>query len=156
MSDQTKGGFTDLNGESNYVDIRSGVRAVCAEFGDPIANGRKPIPNLCPKVVLEGTRMTHKTDIALSLNEHPRFVGPRKYRYHSPIISAEWGGFQNEAWGQNLTTFDEAHERHGLETFDLWIRLMEHMPYLSWIVDRFHHSTVMYQKLYNRRHYCPS
>ena len=71
-----------------------------------IANGRKPIPNLCPKVVLEGTRMTHKTDIALSLNEHPRFLGPRKYRYHWPIISAECGGIQNEAWGQKLTAFD--------------------------------------------------
>jgi acyl-CoA dehydrogenase len=35
MSDQTKGGFTDLNRENNYADIRSGVQGVCAEFGDP-------------------------------------------------------------------------------------------------------------------------
>ena len=40
-------------------------------------------------------------------NEHPRTVGPRKYRYHSPLISSEW--------------------------------------YYSWIIDRFHISTRMYQ-----------
>jgi hypothetical protein len=102
----------------------------------------KPIPNLCPKVILEGTRMTHKTEIALALNEHPRFVGPRKYRYHSPIISAEWGGLQNRAWGQSLINFDKVHERRALETFDLWLRLIEQLPHLSWIVDRFHHSTM--------------
>jgi hypothetical protein len=45
---------------------------------------------MCPKVILEGTRLTFKTEIAFSLNEHPRVVGPRKYRYHSPLISAEW------------------------------------------------------------------
>jgi hypothetical protein len=44
---------------------------------------------LCPKIVLEGTRLTLKTEIAFALNEHPRIVGPRKYRYHSPLISAE-------------------------------------------------------------------
>ncbi|HTX78649.1 MAG TPA: hypothetical protein VMC62_03230 [Longilinea sp.] len=38
------------------------------------------MPKLCPKVILEGTRLTHKTDIAFALNEHPRVVGPRKYR----------------------------------------------------------------------------
>jgi hypothetical protein len=113
----------------------------------------KPIPNLCPKVILEGTRMTHKTEIAFALNEHPRFVGPRKYRYHSPIISAEWGGLQNRAWGQSLINFDKVHERRALETFDLWLRLIEQLPHLSWIVDRFHHSTMMYQKLYHLRTY---
>jgi hypothetical protein len=45
---------------------------------------------LCPKIILEGTRLTLKTEIAFSLNEHLRLVGPRKYRYHSPLISAEW------------------------------------------------------------------
>jgi hypothetical protein len=116
-------------------------------------NQQHPIHNLCPKIVLEGTRMTHKTEIAFALNEHPKFIGPRKYRYHSPIISAEWGGMQNQAWGQNLITFDEEHEDYALETFELWIKLMEHMPYISWIVDRFHHSTLMYQKLYHHRDY---
>jgi hypothetical protein len=41
---------------------------------------------LCPKIILEGTRLTFKTDIAFALNEHPRIVGPRRYRYHSPLI----------------------------------------------------------------------
>jgi hypothetical protein len=34
---------------------------------------------LCPKVILEGTRLTFKTEIAFELNEHPRIVGLRKY-----------------------------------------------------------------------------
>src|SRR4051812_26520721 len=50
---------------------------------------------LTPKVILEGTRLTFKTEIAFELNEHPRVVGPRKYRYHSPLISAEWCTFTN-------------------------------------------------------------
>ena len=36
---------------------------------------------LTPKVILEGTRLTFKTEIAFELNEHPRVVGPRKHRY---------------------------------------------------------------------------
>jgi hypothetical protein len=111
------------------------------------------IPNMCRKVIVEGTRMTHKTDLAFSLNEHPGFVGRRKYRYHSPIISAEWGGLENKAWGQSPITFDKLHERRALETFELWIQLIEHLPYLSWIIDRFHHSALMYQNLYNYKHY---
>jgi len=51
------------------------------------------------KIILEGTRLTYKTEIAFALNEHPRIVGPRKYRYHSPIISAEWCAFTNFPWG---------------------------------------------------------
>ena len=46
-----------------------------------------PGPKLTPKIILEGTRLTHKTDLAFALNEHPRIVGPRQYRYHSPLIS---------------------------------------------------------------------
>jgi len=58
--------------------------------------GRK----LCPKIILEGTRLTLKTEIAFALNEHPRIVGARAYRYHSPLISAEWCGFTNVPWGR--------------------------------------------------------
>lgn len=47
---------------------------------------------LTPKVILEGTRLTHKTDLALALNEHPRIVGPRLHRYHSPLISGSGAG----------------------------------------------------------------
>jgi len=61
---------------------------------------------LCPKIILEGTRLTFKTEIAFALNEHPRIVGPRKYRYHSPIVSAEWCGFTNFPWGRGLVNFE--------------------------------------------------
>jgi hypothetical protein len=29
---------------------------------------------MCPKVILEGTRLTLKTELAFTLNEHPRIV----------------------------------------------------------------------------------
>ena len=57
---------------------------------------------LTPKVILEGTRLTGKTDIAFALNEHSRMVGPKKYRYHSPLVSAEWCAFTNWPWGRGL------------------------------------------------------
>lgn len=50
------------------------------------------MPKLCPMIILEGIHPTHKTEIAAVLNEHPRIVGPRTYRYHLPIISAKWCG----------------------------------------------------------------
>ena len=68
-------------------------------------NGNK----LCPKVILEGTRLTFKTEFAFELNEHPRVVGQRKYRYHSPLISAEWCTFTNYPWGRGPINF-EPHE----------------------------------------------
>ena len=46
------------------------------------------MPKLCPKIILEGTRLTHETDIASALNEHPRIVGPHKYRYRSLLVWA--------------------------------------------------------------------
>ncbi len=96
---------------------------------------------LCPKVILEGTRLTHKTDIAFALNEHPRIVGPRKYRYHSPLISAEWCGFTNYPWGRGLINFAPQEETLALETYHTWLRLFQQIRYYSWIVDRFHIST---------------
>jgi hypothetical protein len=59
-------------------------------------------PKLCPKIILEGTRLTLKTEIAFALNEHPRIVGPRKYRYHSPLVAAEWCAFTNYPWGEGF------------------------------------------------------
>lgn len=104
------------------------------------------IPKLCPKVILEGTRLTLKTEIAFALNEHPRVVGPRKYRYHSPIISAEWCGFTNTPWGRGLINFAPRERRRALATYDTWLRLFEQLPYYSWIIDRFHLSTHVYQQ----------
>jgi hypothetical protein len=100
---------------------------------------------LCPKIILEGTRLTFKTDIAFALNEHPRIVGPRKYRYHSPLISAEWCAFTNFPWGRGLINFQPHEEAQAMETYHTWARLFELQRYYSWIVDRFHLSTRMYQ-----------
>ena len=103
------------------------------------------MPKLFPKIILEGTRLTHKTDIAFALNEHPRIVGPRKYRYHSPLISAEWCAFTNFPWGRGLINFEPQEEDLALETYRTWVRLFELQRYYSWIIDRFHISTQMYQ-----------
>jgi hypothetical protein len=103
------------------------------------------LPKLCPKVILEGTRLTFKTEIAFALNEHPRIVGPRKYRYHSPIVSAEWCGFTDTPWGRGLINFEPHEEARALETYRTWLRLFELLCYYSWIVDRFHLSTRAYQ-----------
>ncbi len=100
---------------------------------------------LCPKIILEGTRLTHKTDIAFALNEHPRIVGPRKYRYHSPLISAEWCGFTNFPWGRGLINFEPQEEALALDTYRTWSKLFQQLRYYSWIVDRFHISTQTYQ-----------
>jgi hypothetical protein len=101
---------------------------------------------LCPKIILEGTRLTFKTEIAFKLNEHPRIVGPRKYRYHSPLISAEWCAFTNFPWGRGLINFEPHEEERAMETYRTWIHLFELLRYYSWIVDRFHISTQVYQK----------
>lgn len=100
---------------------------------------------LCPKIILEGTRLTMKTDIAFALNEHPRIVGPRKYRYHSPLISGEWCAFTNFPWGRGLINFEPQEEQLAMETYATWARLFELQRYYSWIIDRFHLSTQMFQ-----------
>ncbi len=100
---------------------------------------------LCPKIILEGTRLTFKTEIAFALNEHPRIVGPRKYRYHSPVVSAEWCGFTNFPWGRGLINFEPQEEAQAMETYHTWLRLFELLRYYSWIIDRFHLSTRLYQ-----------
>ena len=111
------------------------------------------MPKLCPKIILEGTRLTHKTDIAFALNEHPRIVGPRKYRYHSPLISAEWCAFTNFPWGRGLINFEPQEEKLALETYRTWVRLFELQRYYSWIIDRFHISTQMYQQCRYGKYY---
>lgn len=100
---------------------------------------------LTPKIILEGTRLTFKTEIAFELNEHPRIVGPRKYRYHSPLISAEWCAFTNYPWGRGPINFEPQEEDLAMETYSTWVRLFELQKYYSWIVDRFHISTQAYQ-----------
>lgn len=108
---------------------------------------------LCPKLILEGTRLTHKTDIAFALNEHPRVVGPRKYRYHSPVISAEWCAFTNVPWGRGLINFEPQEEALAMETYATWARLFELQRYYSWIIDRFHISTIVHQRRVHGREF---
>ncbi|MBP1467074.1 hypothetical protein EYB53_015270 [Candidatus Chloroploca sp. M-50] len=108
---------------------------------------------LCSKIILEGTRLTFKTELAFALNEHPRIVGPRKYRYHSPVISAEWCAFTNFPWGRGLINFEPQEEALAIETYQTWVRLFELQRYYSWIIDRFHLSTQMYQLQRYDKHY---
>jgi thymidylate kinase len=72
-------------------------------------------------------------------------VGPRKYHYHSPLISAEWCAFTNFPWGRGLINFEPKEEDLALETYRTRVRLFELQRYYSWIVDRFHISTQAYQ-----------
>jgi thymidylate kinase len=76
-------------------------------------------------------------------------VGPRKYRYHSPLISAEWCSFTNYPWGRGLINFEAQEEALAIETYHTWVRLFELQRYYSWIVDRFHISTRAYQLKYH-------
>lgn len=107
---------------------------------------------LTPKIILEGTRLTLKTELAFALNEHARIVGPRRYRYHSPVISAEWCAFTNFPWGRGLINFEPAEEARALETYRTWLRLFQLQRYYSWIVDRFHLSTICFQERERGRH----
>lgn len=111
------------------------------------------MPKLCPKIILEGTRLTFKTEIAFELNEHPRIVGPRRYRYHSPLISAEWCAFTNFPWGRGPINFDPSEEALAMETYQTWVRLFELQRYYSWIVDRFHISTRAFQLAVHHKDY---
>jgi hypothetical protein len=111
------------------------------------------VTKLCPKIILEGTRLTGKTDLAFALNEHPRIVGVRKYRYHSPIISAEWNGFTKSPWGASLINFEPQYEGIVLETYRTWAKLFELYRYYSWVVDRFHISTQAWQMIYADKKY---
>lgn len=80
-------------------------------------------------------------------------MGPRKYRYHSPLISSEWCAFTNYPWGRGLINFEEHEEAQALETYRTWLRLFQLQRYYSWIVDRFHISTQLFQKTQFNRSY---
>jgi hypothetical protein len=108
----------------------------------------KPGPKLTPKVILEGTRLTHKTDLAFAINDHARIVGPRAYRYHPPLVSAEWGAFTPYPWGRGIIDYDAAERDLAMETYATWARLFELHRYYSWVVDRFHLSTQAWQRIH--------
>lgn len=108
---------------------------------------------LCPKIIIEGSRLTFKTELAFELNQHPRLVGERKYRYHSPLISGEWCAFTNFPWGRGLINFAPEEENLAMETYATWLRLFELQRYYSWIVDRFHISTKAWQQTHQQKSY---
>ncbi len=112
----------------------------------------EPGPKLTPKVILEGTRLTHKTDLAFALNDFAPFIGPRRYRYHAPLVSAEWGAFTPYPWGRGLIDYDAAERDLAMETFATWARLFELHRYYSWVVDRFHLSTMAWQEIHRDVH----
>lgn len=116
----------------------------------PASGTSSAVHKLCPKVILEGTRLTSKTEIAFALNEHPRIVGPRRYRYHSPLVSAEWCGFTPFPWGRGAINYAPEEAERAMATFAAWARLFELLPWYSWIVDRFHLSTRVWQRSHGR------
>lgn len=103
------------------------------------------MPKLVPKIILEGTRLTGKTEVAFGLAEFPKLVGQRKYRYHNPIVSGEWCGFTNEPWGRGLINYLPEEQAQARETYETWVRMFELQKYYAWIVDRFHVSTLVHQ-----------
>jgi hypothetical protein len=98
-----------------------------------------------PKVVLEGTRLTHKTDLVYALQEHPEVTGARRYRYHLPIVSAEWGTLSDEPWGRSLITFTPELRDAAMAGYDAWVALFRAHRHYPWFVDRFHISTTVHQ-----------
>lgn len=107
-----------------------------------------PGPKLTPKIILEGTRLTHKTDLAFALNDHPRIVGPRRYRYHSPLISGEWGSFHPYPWSPGLVDYGPEDRELATETYATWTHMFELQRHYSWIVDRFHLATMAWQSIH--------
>lgn len=109
-----------------------------------------------PKIILEGTHLTLKTDIAFCLAEHPRVIGERKHRWHIPLVSSEWETLSEipptkACPGRSMITFEPHEEPWALESYHTWARIFElHRDYY-WIVDRFHISTRSYQLKQNMR-----
>ena len=104
-----------------------------------------------PKIILEGTHLTRKTDVAFALAEHVEIVGQRKRRWHIPLISAEWETRSDkqptkEEPGRSMIVFEDGDEDWVNECYDNYVRMLElHRDYY-WIVDRFHISTMSYQQ----------
>jgi len=97
-----------------------------------------PSGKLCPRLILEGTRLTGKTELAYTMLEDARFVGARKYRYHTPLVSAEWGGLTDQPWGESLIRFDLARRGVAVRAYRAWLDLFNCLRFEAWVVDRFH------------------
>lgn len=109
-----------------------------------------------PKIILEGTHLTLKTDIAFALSEHPRIIGHRRHRWHIPLVSSEWETLSDSqptkaSPGRSMIDFEPHQEPWAMEAFHTWARIFElHRDYY-WIVDRFHISTRSHQLIHADR-----
>jgi hypothetical protein len=149
-------GFPDHNEE-----LSSGQSAVAwhpdaahAHGDAPLSSPRIPIP----KIILEGTHLTLKTDIAFALAEHPRLVGNRKHRWHIPLVSSEWETLSEKQPtksdpGHSMIDFAPHEEAWAMEAYDIYMRLFELHKDYYWIVDRFHVSTRAHQFTTHGRDY---
>lgn len=108
---------------------------------------------LYPKLLLEGARLTSKTELCLALSRHPRLVGAGQVRQPSPVISGDWRAFTNLPGGRGLVNFAFDEERRAMEAFATWARLFELLPYSAWLVDQFHLSTQVHQARLEGRRY---
>jgi len=104
-----------------------------------------------PKILLEGTHLTRKTDIAFELAEHADIIGHRRRRWHIPLISAEWqtrSDFQptKSTPGRSMIDFLPEERDWAVDCFETYLRLLELNRDYYWIIDRFHVSTMAYQR----------
>lgn len=106
---------------------------------------------LCPHILVEGTRLTGKTELLRALTACPALVGERKYWYHTPLTSAEWSGLDSRPWGDNMIDFPPDRDSHVRELYDAWLRVMQLSPYDAWFLDRFHLSTMATQAVAHGR-----
>ena len=110
-----------------------------------------------PKILLEGTHLTRKTDVAFALAEHVEIVGHRKRRWHIPLISAEWETRSDKQPtkaepGRSMIDFLDRDEPWMYECYEAYVRLLELNRDYYWIVDRFHISTIAFQRQMRQRH----
>jgi hypothetical protein len=120
----------------------------------PVRSVLTDIPQ--PKIILEGTHLTRKTDVAFALAELPEIIGERLHRWHIPLVSAEWETRSDKQPtkaepGRSMIDFLPGDEDWVNECYHVYVRLFElHRDYY-WIVDRFHISTIAHQWLVHGR-----
>jgi hypothetical protein len=110
-----------------------------------------------PKILLEGTHLTRKTDVAFQLAEHPRIIGDRRRRWHIPLISSEWETRSDshqtkENPGWSMIDYPPPDEEWALRAFAGYLSVLELHAQYYWIVDRFHVSTMAHQQLEHGHH----
>lgn len=116
----------------------------------------RPIPQ--PKILLEGTHLTRKTDVAFALAEHEDIIGQRQRRWHVPLVSAEWET-RSDAQptkarpGRSMIDFDPSDDPWVVECYENYVRQFELHHDYYWIVDRFHISTMSHQMLISGREF---